>query len=163
MPFGTPVQPASANKAAMVTLSSLMCTSLEWLNYINHSRGRPGCRWYCCLNYILCTWQVMSDHRAALAVKEHAARGDLSAADPFSSILITAIMRADLESCRSGRTGRIRNPLYPQGYPGFESLALGQLTENPASAGFSVHVRPGLGAPFQNIYFFDSSRLLHSR
>src|SRR5690554_4534074 len=38
-------------------------------------------------------------------------------------------MRADLESCRSGRTGRIRNPLYPQGYPGFESLALRQINE----------------------------------
>ena len=28
------------------------------------------------------------------------------------------------ERCRSGRTGRIRNPLYLQGYPGFESLSL---------------------------------------
>src|SRR5690606_33434786 len=47
-----------------------------------------------------------------------------------------AIMRADLESCRSGRTGRIRNPLYPQGYPGFESLALRQIMhKGPALTG----------------------------
>src|SRR5690554_3341896 len=48
-------------------------------------------------------------------------------------------MRADLESCRSGRTGRIRNPLYPQGYPGFESLALRQLKQKPCKKqGFFV-------------------------
>src|SRR5690606_7233222 len=41
-------------------------------------------------------------------------------------------MRADLESCRSGRSGRIRNPLYPQGYPGFESLALRQINKKPS-------------------------------
>ena len=28
-----------------------------------------------------------------------------------------------LERCRSGRSGRSRKPLYPYGYPGFESLS----------------------------------------
>lgn len=28
------------------------------------------------------------------------------------------------ERCRSGRSGRSRKPLYPYGYPGFESLSL---------------------------------------
>ena len=27
------------------------------------------------------------------------------------------------ERCRSGRSGRSRKPLYPYGYPGFESLS----------------------------------------
>ncbi len=30
------------------------------------------------------------------------------------------------ERCRSGRTGRFRKPLSPQGFPGFESLPLRQ-------------------------------------
>ncbi len=30
------------------------------------------------------------------------------------------------ERCRSGRTGRFRKPVYPSGYPGFESLPLRQ-------------------------------------
>ncbi len=30
---------------------------------------------------------------------------------------------ARLERCRSGRSGRSRKPLYPRGYPGFESLS----------------------------------------
>ncbi len=31
------------------------------------------------------------------------------------------------ERCRSGRSGRSRKPLYPYGYPGFESLSFRNL------------------------------------
>ncbi len=31
------------------------------------------------------------------------------------------------ERCRSGRSGRSRKPLYPYGYPGFESLSFRKL------------------------------------
>src|SRR5690554_5775460 len=57
-------------------------------------------------------------------------------------------MRADLESCRSGRTGRIRNPLYPQGYPGFESLALRQMKKTQPRLGFFVSGEPAERTPF---------------
>lgn len=40
-------------------------------------------------------------------------------------------MRAAVGRCRSGRTGRIRNPLYPQGYLGFESLSPRHIDETP--------------------------------
>jgi hypothetical protein len=47
-------------------------------------------------------------------------------------------MRARAERCRSGRSGRSRKPLYPQGYRGFESLPLRQrvrmLPQTAASA-----------------------------
>lgn len=32
------------------------------------------------------------------------------------------------ERCRSGRSGRSRKPLYPYGYPGFESLSFRECT-----------------------------------
>ena len=32
-------------------------------------------------------------------------------------------LRRSKERCRSGRSGRSRKPLYPYGYPGFESLS----------------------------------------
>src|SRR5690554_612276 len=67
-------------------------------------------------------------------------------------------MRADLESCRSGRTGRIRNPLYPQGYPGFESLALRQMKKTQPRLGFFVSGERAERASF--VYDFRNHALV---
>ena len=40
-----------------------------------------------------------------------------------------------MERCRSGRSGRSRKPLYPYGYPGFESLSFRQ---QPSQGGWDV-------------------------
>ena len=50
-----------------------------------------------------------------------------------------------MERCRSGRSGRSRKPLYPYGYPGFESLSF---RHNPATlAGLFCLFPPVCPAP----------------
>lgn len=44
-----------------------------------------------------------------------------------------------MERCRSGRSGRSRKPLYPYGYPGFESLSFRQ---QPSHLGWVVLFTP---------------------
>ena len=50
-----------------------------------------------------------------------------------------------MERCRSGRSGRSRKPLYPYGYPGFESLSFRQ---QPSHLGWVVlFIPPGMSRP----------------
>ena len=54
---------------------------------------------------------------------KHLNRQEKSSPGGFANAFQAAIMRADLGRCRSGRTGRIRNPLCQQWHLGFESLS----------------------------------------
>ena len=59
------------------------------------------------------------------------------------SAKFAVLLKTTKEVCRSGRTGRSRKPLYPYGYPGFESLSFRPKVDNqPLAKHPSLHPKP---------------------
>lgn len=106
---------------------------------------------------------------------------ELTQSKPFDSVMqfSTTENAHLLERCRSGRSGRSRKPLYPYGYPGFESLSFRNLRrQNSAfkqqTADYQIVLRFFVSYPFnsglkyskglcQYFWFYNSNALSFSR
>ena len=69
----------------------------------------------------VCNWKILCIF--AFGYKEIYVMHNYSTNNRFSINLMFGKNRYK-ERCQSGRLGRSRKPLYPRGYPGFESLSL---------------------------------------